>query len=73
VALASEIPLASFGNHSADPLGDGLLRQQVLKEAGFVAPSIPPGSMVVVAEEDFLCSARSPQHGPQHAVRYSLG
>ena len=62
MALASEILLASFGNHSADLPSDGLLHQQELQEAGSVAPSLLPGSVVVVAE----CS-------PQQAAGYSPG
>ena len=62
MALASGIPLASFGSHSANLPGDGLLLQQELQEAGSVVPSPLPGSVVVVAE----CS-------PQPAAEYSPG
>ena len=62
MALASEILPASFGSHSADLLGDGLLLQQGLQEARSAAPSLLPGLVVVVAE----CS-------PQQAAGYSPG
>ena len=62
MASASEIPPASFGSHSANLPGNGLLRLQELQEAGSVVPSFPPGSVVVVAE----CS-------PQQVAGYSPG
>ena len=62
MALDSGILPASFGNHSADLPGDGLLLQQELQEARSAASSLLPGSVVVVAE----CS-------PRQAAGYSLG
>ena len=60
MALALEIPLASFGSRSADLPGDGLLLQQELQEAGSIVPSLLPGSVVVVVE----CSPQAAGYSP---------
>ena len=60
MALASEIPLASFGSHFADLPGDGLLLQQELQEARSVVPSLLPGSVVVVEG----CSPQAAGYSP---------